>query len=436
MNNSTPINTEQFQMGGHKAAYVLVICSLLWMINFMDRQLFSVILEPIKQDLGLTDAQAGLATSVLFLSMAVFAMPMAYLSDRWSRNKMIAMMAIFWSVSILFTGMARDFLSLCLARFATGLGVAGFSSTAIALISSSYPEEVRAKQLGIFNLFQALGIVLSFFLGGYISVKWGGWEYSFLIFAVPGIIVGFFAFFMQDYTTSGVAESGQDNHGFLSNVWLLLKIPTILWFYAGYTMVIISSFSVLSWMPALMMRKFNISEGDAGLVVAIAASFTIPGAVMGGYLADRWQKKNKAGRLRFAAVMSFLSMLAIIASLVSIFILHDTDSGFVNIWIFIGAFMASLFCILNASITPAVMAATQSVVSQNQKSMVWGQGLFFIMLLGGAWAPTVTGYLSDLFGGTDIGLAKSLIIVNFSGLFGFLFLWKSSRYYPEDLKRL
>ena len=96
-NKSAP----ELQTGGWRAHYVLIVCTLLYVINYMDRQVFAVILQPMKIDLQLTDAQCGLASTVLILGMAFFSFPISHLIDRWSRRKAIGLMAILWSLSLI-----------------------------------------------------------------------------------------------------------------------------------------------------------------------------------------------------------------------------------------------------------------------------------------------------------------------------------------------
>ena len=85
----------EFQIGGPRSTYVLIVCSALYMVNYMDRQVLSVVLEPMKIDLGLSDSQAGLIQTGFLMSMGVFSVPLSYMVDRWSRNKAISIMAVF-----------------------------------------------------------------------------------------------------------------------------------------------------------------------------------------------------------------------------------------------------------------------------------------------------------------------------------------------------
>src|SRR5512137_1603629 len=96
-NEKGPGDAKEYRTGGWSAHYILIVCTLLYAINYMDRQVFSVILQPMKIELGLTDAECGLASTVFILGMALFSFPVAHMVDRWSRRKSIGIMAMLWS---------------------------------------------------------------------------------------------------------------------------------------------------------------------------------------------------------------------------------------------------------------------------------------------------------------------------------------------------
>lgn len=420
----------RFTIGGPKATYVLIICSLLWMVNFMDRQVMAVVLEPMKHDLGFSDAQVGWITSALFLSMALFAIPVAYLADHWSRRKVIGILAIVWSVAMLLTGLGKSFYGIFIPRLLTGAGQAGFSAAAIALISTSYPEGVRSGKLGFFNFFQMIGIMIGLAAGGYLSVHFGGWQTPFLLFAIPGIVLGVFAFSMQDYNS--ILDSTESTAtGFLEKVVALLQIKTIFWFYAGYTMFTTSVFAILSWVPALIIRQFNVGEDVAGIIMAANGAFMMVGVLAGGLLADQWQAKQAAGKMRFAAFMVLVCTIAVLLALFLVFVL---DLG--GIFSLFGFGLFIIFSAAAAAVNPAVMAVTQSVVTLELRSLVWGLGVAIILIFGGAWSPAVTGYLSDWLGGGAQDLAISLMIVGTLGFGAFICFWKSTLHYPMDSARV
>ena len=142
MNNQ---QSGKFQVGGSKATFVMIICSLLYAVNYMDRQVMTVVLQPMKIDLGLTDFQAGAINSVFYLGILIFCMPIAHFVDVWSRRKMVGLMAFAWSIFTLVTGFCSGFITLLFTRLGVGVGESGFSAGGTALIAASYPEEKGHK---------------------------------------------------------------------------------------------------------------------------------------------------------------------------------------------------------------------------------------------------------------------------------------------------
>lgn len=423
---------KEFTVGGPRATFVLLVCSSLYMINYMDRQVLAVVLEPMKLDLGLTDSQAGLIQTGFLISMGLFAIPISFLVDRWSRNKAIAVMALFWSAMTFITGLGRNFLGVFLPRIFTGTGEAAFSSGSIALISASYPPEVRARKLAIYNMFLIFGVAGGMVLGGYLSANHGGWRTPFFVFAIPGFILGVMAWFLQDYPTPKSDAAGP---GFLDNFKELMKVRTLCWLYVGYGMNNLMSFSILVWAAALIMRKFNVGEDTAGLVMSSTGVLAVPGVLLGGVMADRWQARHHAGRMRFAALSALASAVGIIIALILAFLIHPDGSRQVSLCMVLGVLGYALYAIGSIAGIPAINAATQDVVPARLKGLSYGLAVFYQYLLGGGWSPYVAGFLSDRFGGGAAGLSLALIVTGSAGFLAAATWWTAGRHYAADVER-
>jgi MFS family permease len=412
----------EFAAGGMSAHLILLVCSLLFMINYMDRQVFSAVLEPMKQDLGLTDAEAGIIQTLFFLGMALFAFPASFVIDRWSRRKAIGFMAMIWSAFTFITGLGKTFLGVIMPRLVVGIGETGFSAGGIAMISASYPEETRGKAIGIFYIAIPVGSALGVVLGGYISANFGGWRTPFFIFAIPGIILGSAAFFLRDYkTVSEVDETGR-KLGFLQAAITLFKIPTLKWTYIGISMVNIMNFSILTWLPAYLMRAHGIGEDTAGMYFGIIALMALIGAPLGGFLADVWQKRNRRGRMYLPCLAAFLSSLILIPAL------RYEVKGF-------GFALAIIWGVLAVVLMPPIMAVSQEVVTPGLKGMSVGMFNLCVYLLGGGWAPWIVGMISDSLGGGMSGLRIALMLTTLGGFAGGTLFWLASRSYPVDMDR-
>ncbi|MBP7342282.1 MAG: MFS transporter [Smithellaceae bacterium] len=413
---------EQYPTGGWRAHYVLIVCTLLYIINYMDRQVFSVILQPMKIDLGLSDAQCGLASTVLIFGMAFFSFPIAYLIDRWSRRKAIALMAILWSAATFATGLARNFAAVLIPRFFVGLGEAGFVPGGTAMISASYPKERRGWAMGIFHIAIPLGAAAGVILGGILSVTYG-WRTAFLFFAVPGVILGLLAFFMKDYKTAEQPDTAGGIRGFFMALVDVLKLPTMRWYYLGLGIAVFMTSSFLVWLPSLMMRMLHITEATAGMITGGIGLTAIIGAPLGGFLADFWQKRNPRGRMYIPVVAYIFGGAMLILAVLTHFS-------------YLGIALAALFGIASAMAMPAIAAISQDVVPVAHKGLSMGLAIFAQYMLGGAWGPYIVGFVSDKLGGGAEGLGMAIMLCGLFGIVAGILFFVASRTYPEDLQKV
>ncbi len=417
-------NMEQYRTGGWRARYILIVSSLLYMVNYMDRQVLSVIIEPMQRELGFSDTQAGILQTVFLLSIALFSFPAAFFVDRWSRRKTMCIMAIIWSAATYITGLGRSFVGILVPRFLVGTGEAGFSAAGTAMITAAYPQKSRGMALGIFNVAIPLGAALGVMLGGYLSANHGGWRTPFFTFAAPGFLLGIAALFMKDYKT--VDFEGTESKGvFFQHCRELLAIPSLKWLFIGYGMHNILAFSVLVWVPALLMRKLNIAEDKAGMMMGVISLTAIIGAMLGGVLADRWQKKNPRARMILPAISEIICALTAVIAIMLI------DISFTS-----SVVLSIVYGIASVAGQPALGAVTQDVVHPRLKGMSWGMTVFSMYFFGGAWAPGATGLISDLLGGGGSGLASALILASAGGLLAAVCFFLGSRQYPEDVKKV
>ena len=421
-NEKGPGDVKEYKTGGWRAHYVLIICTLLYTINYMDRQVFSVILQPMKMELGLTDAQCGLAFTVFMLGMALFSFPVAHMVDRWSRRKSLGLMAVLWSGFTFLTGFATNFITVLLPRAFVGLGEAGFVPGGIAMVGASYDKEKRGRMVGIFHIAIPLGIFLGVMLGGVISAKYG-WRTPFYFFAIPGVILGILALFMKDYKTVEDSGASTGMKGFFVALGNVLKAPTMKWFYPAVGVSVFMSTAVLFWMPSLMMRVMNISEATAGIYVGLIGLSAVLGAPLGGWLSDFWHKKSPRGRMYVPAAAYLAASVLIVLAILTKF----SPLGFA---------LLVLWGIAIAMAIPAFATVSQELVPVAHKGLAMGLAIFAQYLFGGAWGTWVIGWISDMLGGGADGLGVAVMLSAIMSIIGFIFFMVASRTYPADVGKV
>ncbi len=415
-------NTE-FRVSKFSAWYILIICTLLYIINYADRQVFTICTEFIKKDLNLSDTQIGIIQTLFFASIAVFSFPAAYLVDRWSRRKTISIMAICWSALTFATGLANNFVGILTPRSLVGVGEAGFTSAGTPLIAAAFPKKLRGMAMGVFNSAIIIGSAAGVIMGGFIAQNYG-WRMVFFIFGIPGIILGICALFMKDYkTVRGVNETGQ-KISFFNSAVSLFSIPTLKWLYIGFAMQMIMAVAAMTWLPAFVMRSQGLDGKQAGMLVGGLSLLGIFGALFGGIISDMWQKKNDRGRMLTAAT----SML-LMAIFYALALYYDIRGP-------LGLTFAVIYSVLSLVGMPCLSAASQDVSPPSLKGVSWGMATFFCYTFGGAWAPLVVGAISDGLGGGAYGIKIGLLASAIPGLVAALFYWLSSRHYAADMKKV
>jgi len=420
--NQEELKPKQYKTGGWSAHYILIICTLLYIINYADRQVFSAVLQPMKLELSLTDAQCGMAQTLFLLGMALFSFPVAYLVDRWSRKGAIAVMAVVWSGLTYITGLATSFVGMLIPRSMVGVGESGFVAGGTAIIGAAYPKELRSRVLGIFSVATPLGAALGVMLGGMISTQYG-WRMPFLVFAIPGIILGVLALFMKDYRTAAVSAVQGEKTGFGNAILKVISIPTLRWAYAAFGIFCFMSISVMVWLPAFIIRTLNVSEGQAGLLVGGIGLMAIIGAPLSGLFADFWQKRNNRGRLYFAALTAAVTTVLLI---VMVLLKFNT----------VGIAIGILYGIFSIMSQPVLMSVSQDVVPAAHKGFSMGIGLFCTYVFGGAWGPLAIGGISDAFGGGAGGLGTALTISGGAGILSAIMFLFAARHYAPDMARV
>lgn len=183
--------------------YVLAVLVLVYVFNFLDRQIVSILAERIKADLGVTDAQLGFLYGTVFaVFFAVFGIPLGRLADAWDRRRLIAWGAAFWSLMTALSGFAKSFPQLALARMGVGVGEASAAPAAYSLLSDWFPKEKRATVLGLYSSGIYIGAGLGLGIGGLVVDRWDaafpsgtgpfglrGWQAAFLAVGLPGLVL-------------------------------------------------------------------------------------------------------------------------------------------------------------------------------------------------------------------------------------------------------
>ncbi|WP_448585102.1 spinster family MFS transporter [Thermaurantiacus sp.] len=200
--DATALAEAKSRIGGPYAWYVLALLVVVYIFNFIDRQIMSILAEDIKADLGVGDAEIGFLYGTVFgVFYALFGIPLGRLADMWHRIRLLSIGLALWSTMTALSGLAKNFTQLAVARIGVGVGEASASPVAFSVLSDYFPREKRATALAIYSSGLYLGGGISLFLGGLIKDNWNaafpgggplglvGWQAAFLAVGLPGLLL-------------------------------------------------------------------------------------------------------------------------------------------------------------------------------------------------------------------------------------------------------
>ena len=219
------------RVGGTYARYVLFVLTIVYVFNFIDRQILSILAEPIKADLGLSDADLGFLFGTAFaVFYAVFGIPLGRLADTWHRVRLISIGLSFWSLMTALSGFSRNFFQLAVCRFGVGVGEASASPATFSMLSDYFSPRVRAIVIAIYSGGLYIGAGIGIFLGGAITDAWTaaypdaalaplglkGWQAAFLAVGLPGLLLAIWVWTLREPVrgmSEGIGETEKKHPG-------------------------------------------------------------------------------------------------------------------------------------------------------------------------------------------------------------------------------
>jgi MFS family permease len=305
MQNQTE-NTEQKATG--YAWYALALLTLVYTLNFLDRQIIYILFQPIKQEMMFSDTQLSLlGTTSFVIFYTLLGIPFGWLADKGSRKIMIAVGLAVWSLFSGLTGFANDFWTLFFCRVMVGVGEATLGPAAISLLSDYFPPTKRATVTSIYSMGIAVGAGLAAFLGGWIGLKYG-WRWAFYLLGFPGIVFAVLVFLLREPARSADAKTAEVEYTRADWKKLLRSKPFVL-LCVGYALLGLATNNLSIWGAVFYIRVFKLDIATIGFYTGIfVVAIGIPATVYGGVLADWFRRKSRGGRMRYGAILSAVSI--------------------------------------------------------------------------------------------------------------------------------
>jgi predicted MFS family arabinose efflux permease len=405
------------------AWYVLFILLLINVTNYIDRSMISIVLEPVKQEFGLTDSQLGTLSGLAHAAAyAVFGVPLGMLVDRVNRARLLAAILLVWSGMTALASQVTSYLGLLLTRAAVGGAESGGVPTSLSLISDYFPSRRRATAIGIFFAAGPIGFAVSFAIGGYLVAHFG-WRMAFLAAGVPGILLAIILWLTVRDPRAGGAQSATqapaEPAASLSETvrTLMRKLP--LWAtVAGMVLSALTQNAFWGWIASFLIRVHEMPVQNVGFVIALTAGGAgLIGGLFGGALSDRVSRGSSRRAGYFIAILHLLLLPAALLTLL------PTSM----VLVFVG--MAIWVLLL-----PMYLGPAYGICIGLTETRMRGTMLSFIQtfsnLLGAGLGPFAIGALSDVYGGEQSLRYAMLSVAAINVVTAFLF-WFAARSISE-----
>lgn len=414
-----------------KTRTMLWVLLIVYILNFLDRQIVNILAEPIARDLKLSDSDIGLMTGLAFALFYTFlGLPIARYADRPSTNRvgLISVSLAIWSGMTVLCGMAQNFVQLLLARIGVGVGEAGCTPAAHSLITDAVEPAKRSSAIAFYGLGIPIGSLLGLIVGGIVNDLWG-WRVAFMVVGVPGLLLAFMVpMFIKEVRARGAdaavttGASGALSIGqalrevFSTRAFVYIAIAASFTAFLGYGKGV--------WALILFQRSHGLSAGETGLLLGVALGIAgILGTWLGGYFADRFGKTDRRHMLTTPAIG-----MAVAAPI--LFLGYAVTEWHVAI--------ALLFVptVLNAAYYGPTFACVHGLVQPEARAMASAVMLFLQNLIGLGLGPLLFGMASEELKptlGTE-SVRYVLYGAAWLGLIPAFFFWRASLRLGKELK--
>jgi MFS family permease len=418
----------------------------VYVFNFLDRQIVTILAEPIKQDLGIADWQLGLMTGTAFaIFYCTLGIPIARLAERRNRPWIIGLSLAAWSGFTALCGMAQNFWQLVMARIGVGVGEAGCSPPAHSLIADYTPKEQRASAMALYLLGNPIGSLLGVVIGGLVADALG-WRTAFLLVGLPGILLAILVVLtlieprVKLAATVARQAAHQDPQATFGDVLRVLRGKRTFWYMA----VAVSIVAFIGYGHAPFGASFFLRVHGAeierlaawfglgpigfvgvslGLILGVAAGI---GVYLGGRIGDRFGGKDVRAYMGIPGIAVLVSIpiytvAMLLPSFMPILPLLAINSVLVSVW------------------QGPVYATVQNIAPVHMRATAASIFLFIANLIGLGLGPLVVGLMSDIlagpFGlGSAEGVRWALIGSQFLAIPAFYCFWMARKTINEEME--
>jgi predicted MFS family arabinose efflux permease len=405
--------------------YVLGILTLVYALNFLDRTIFNVLIEPIKKEFALSDTTMGLLAGfgfVLFYSL--LGIPIARIADRANRRNIVAIAFAFWSAMTFLCGMASSVTTLALARIGVGLGESAGTPASQSLVADLFDKNERPRALGIYAIGTYLGVFMGFFLGGWVNQHYG-WRMAFFSCGLPGVALAAILWLTIPEPKRGAMAERFVPEALGPTLRFLFTQPSLVIVLIGFCLTTYTNYATAAWIPPFLARVHHLSSAEIGTYAGTFKGLAgMAGTLVGGVVVAAISRRDDRWKLWAPAIMSGLAgpMFAICM------LTHDFATMIAALALtsfMVGFHLGPIFAIAQTVARPSMRALASAFVLLTATCFGQGVGPLAVGMINDA--------LKDDFGNDAV--RYSLLSASVTTTLGaLLFVW-AARFIRADIKR-
>lgn len=363
----------------------------IYMANFIDRMIISVVGEPIRREFGLSDLQLGIMGGAAFaLFYGGIGIPIARLAERVSRVGIVATATALWSAMTMLSGTASSYAQLLLARMGVGIGEAGFTPPVVSMIADRFDADKRATVFSLIAVGVSVGGAVGALVGGWIAQTYG-WRMAFLVMGGPGLLLAMLLWLtLKEPVRRNAGDTAPAFGAVLRRVMASRAFVT---FTFGSGIIALVGFGLNLFLIPLLVRRFGFDLKEAAITFALTFSAaTALGGVVGGMLADRFATDHHQ---RYGLLPMLSSALALPLFLAAI---YQNDWRIMSVLLF-----AATFCLY--AFLPTIMTVTQRLVEPRMRATAAAIHAFGQTVFGLGIGSAFLGWMSDRLASRHYGVS-------------------------------
>lgn len=365
----------------------LGVLMVVYVLNFTDRQILAILIEPIRREIPMSDTQIGLLTGTLFaVFYSIITIPFAMMADRVNRVRIVAAACFLWSLFTGLSGLATSFAVLAIARIGVAFGEAGGVAPSLSILGDYFPPKKRAFAIAIFTTASPIGILVGTLIGGLAAAAFG-WRSVFIAAGVIGILVVPVLLLLTPEPVRGTYEKGGRIEGKPPSLWFTIKLffqfPTLGWMAASCGLFAMAANALITWMPALLMRTYGMSVQQVALYYGpMVGSSLMLGLLLSGSIVTRFAKRTPKAYALVPAVAMLVCAPTFAAALLS------------PTWQVALLLLFIPVALINFVVPPA-LTLVQNLAPANARSTASALLMLVLNLVGIGLGPLLVGAVSD-----------------------------------------